>query len=404
MGSLTWGVNVNMTLLYLLLLGVFVSSPVSPTSCFTSNTARQLDSDNFLGSFTDIPDVGECREICDDTAGCEYFTYYDDDLVPTYYQQCYVFSSCVTSIEIDKAITGYTGSCTCSLQVEPLDGVMVREVFAETELQCKESCLQEVGCETYTYLDTTKDCKLFKDVSSYNKTSIPGLNTGPARCSNKKGICSFSLLDNTNHMMLVDTVDSLTVRSGMLDCLVKMSLVLVGHGGMAGGWTAAGGSGFINHSITAIKPSTVLNIYFDETFGGGQVGVYANGDHFYGDLILEALPGQQGGGHKGGDGYSGGGYGYAMDGGTDGGDGMCDSSEPQSCGRGQGIDIRQLSTPHYELSPGPGGVTNGANVAGGGGGVLVNGEGTAILDVSWGMGEGYSNKAGWGFAILEIVQ
>ena len=46
-----------------------------------------------------------------------------------------------------------------------------------------------------------------------------------------------------------------------------------------------------------------------------------------------------------------------MDGGTDGGDGECDTSEPETCGKGMGIDIRQLST-DYALTPGPGGGTN----------------------------------------------
>ena len=390
-----------MSLLVLLLcLSVLVSS----LPCYTADTACQLDNNNFLGSLDNIPHIAECRQVCQDTDLCQYFTYYADQLVPSYYQKCYLFSDCSTSIEFPMAYTGLTGPCTCSLEVEALDGEMVREVFAETEIECKDACLQEVGCETYTYLDSGKDCKLLAGVSSYNKSSIPGLYTGPARCTSDDDICTFSLLDNTNHVMLVDSVDTMTVRSAMLDCMVSISIVLVGHGGMAGGWTAAGGSGFVNHTVTTIQPSTVLNIYFDETFGGGQVAVYKNGNRFNGELILEAQAGQQGGGHKGGDGYSGGGYGYAMDGGTDGGDGECDSSEPETCGKGMGIDISQLSTTHYALSPGPGGVTNGANVAGGGGGVLVNGEGTALIDVSWGMGEGYSNKAGWGFAILEIIR
>jgi len=396
--------SVSMSLLPLLVLVLVIAVPIAPEPCFTQDRACQLDSSNFLGSFESIAAIAECKQICEDTSGCRYFTYYDDESVPSYYQKCYIFSGCNTSIEFHKAYTGVTGPCTCSLEVEPLDGEMIKELYAETEIECKDTCLQDIGCDVYTFLESARDCKLLKDVASYDESSIPGFHTGPARCTSEGGICTFSLLGSNSHVMLVESVDTLTVRSGMLDCMVNITMVLVGSGGMANGWTSAGGSGFVNHSFVNIYPSTVLNVYFDATFGGGQVAVYANGNRFHGELILEAQAGQQGGANKGGDGYSGGGYGYAMDGGTDGGNGQCDNNEPESCGKGQGIDIRQLSTPHFVLTPGPGGQTNGVNVAGGGGGVLVNGEGTAIIDVSWGMGEGYSNKAGWGFAILEIVQ
>ena len=327
----------------LLVVLLCLSAPVTPLPCYTADTACQLDSNNFLGSLDTIPGIAECRQICQDTELCQYFTYYADQQVPSYYQKCYLFSDCTTSIEFPMAYTGLTGPCTCSMEVEPLDREMVREVFAETEIECKDACLQEVGCETYTYLASAKDCKLLGGVSSYDKSSIPGLHTGPARCTSDDGICTFSLLDNTNHVMLVESVDTMIVRSGMLDCMVKISMVLVGHGGMAGSWTAGGGSGFVNHTVTTIQPSTALNIYFDETFGGGQVAVYTHGDRFNGELILEDQPGQEGGGHKGGDGYSGGGYGYDMDGGTDGGDGECDSNKPETCGKGMGIDIRHIN-------------------------------------------------------------
>ena len=370
--------------------------------CFTEDKACQLDSSNLLGSFANTASISECKVICEDTSACEYFTYYDDESVPSYYQKCYLFSGCDTMIEFPKAYTGVNGPCTCSLDVEPQDGEMIKELYAETEMDCKDACLQEIGCDFYTFLESALDCKLLKGVLSYDTSSIEGFHTGPGRCTSEDGICTFALLDNNSHVMLLESVDSLVVRSGMLDCKANVSMVLVGHGGLSGGWTSAGGSGFVNHTFANVVPSTALNIYFDATFGGGQVAVYANGNRFHGELILEAQGGE-GGQSKGGDGYSGGGYGYVMDGGTDGGDGHCDSNYPESCGKGQQIDIRKLSSPRYMLTPGPGGITNGANVAGGGGGVLVNGEGTAVMDVSFGMGEGYSSRSGWGFAILEIV-
>jgi len=389
----------------LLVLLLYLSVPVFSHPCYSPDSACQIDENNFLGSLDEIPDIAECRQICQDTELCQYFTYYNDQEVPSYYQKCYLFSDCAISINIPLAYTGVTGPCTCSMsEVEPLDGEMGRDMFAETEIECKDACIQEVGCETYTYLDSGNDCKLYGGVSSYGKSTIPDLKTGPARCTSDDEICTFSLIEYTNHIMLQESVRPIIVRSAMKDCMVKISIVLVGRGGMASRWNAAGGSGFVNHTVTTIRPwpFSILEVYFDDL--GGQVTVFANGNH----VILEAQPGQEGiWGHKGGDGYSGGGYGggnEGMDGGTDGGDGECDTSEPETCGKGMGIDIRQLSTAHYVLTPGPGGGTNGTNAAGGGGGVLVNGEGTPMVDVSFGMGEGYANKAGWGFAIMEIVQ
>ena len=387
--------------LVLLVLGVSV--PIQAAPCFTEDKACQLDSSNFLGSVENIAGISECKTICEDTSDCQFFTYYDDESVPTYYQKCYLFSGCTNVIDFPRAYTGLNGPCTCSLEVEPQDGKMIKELYAETEIDCKDACLQNTGCEIYTFVESTFDCKLLQDVSSYDKSTLPGFHTGPGRCTSDDGICTFSLLDHATHLMLVESNEALVVRSGMLDCKANISMLLVGRGGVAGSWTQAGGSGFVSNMFANIYASTVLNVYFDDYYDGGSVAVYANGDRFTGQLILKAEGGQAGQADKGGDGYSGGAFGYAMDGGTDGGDGQCDTNAPDTCGKGQGIDVRQFSSPHYALTPGREGASNGANVAGGGGGVLVNGDETPIMGVSWGMGEGYSNKTGWALVLLEIV-
>ena len=94
-------------------------------------------------------------------------------------------------------------------------------------------------------------------------------------------------------------------------------------------------------------------------------------------VLLEAFPGQDSpGNHSGGDGYSGGG-GRGYDnrggrGGSDGGDG--EDGDENVGGHGSGLQIEQLSTKNFLLTPGEGGQAYEDGTGGGGGGGVVNGK------------------------------
>ena len=174
----------------------------------------------------------------------------------------------------------------------------------------------------------------------------------------------------------------------MFDCTVNVSMVLVGKGGDCyGSPYGGGGSGYVNNTVTPFYPSSSLNVLFNQD---GSVTISANSV-----VLFETMAGESGGYTRGEDGYSGGGFGFGIDGGMDGGDASC-----SQCGKGQGIDIQQLSSPHFMLTPGPGGNSSTVN---GGGGVMVNGLGPGD-QTSFGMGASTFDGKTNGLAIFEIVQ
>ena len=130
---------------------------------------------------------------------------------------------------------------------------------------------------------------------------------------------------------------------------------------------------------------------------------------------VKALPGQNGI-FDGGDGYSGGGgYGFgssdSCDGGTNGENGNCSGG-----GNGTGEDISTYFFDNFNLNPGAGGINT--RFGGGGGGVLINGDGpmveTSRAGVKWSNGEGYGGGGTYhrygcsvgapGVIIIEIVE
>ena len=191
----------KLILLLLLIVGLFY--PVKLEKCFTENKSCKLDSYNLIEVFTDIPQISECKEICEDTSECQYFTYHDDEMIATHYQKCYLFRLCDTKTDFPKAYTGFTGLCTCSLEVEPKDGHLVKELYAETEIECQLACQENTACEMYTFYKPDHDCELLQGVSSFGKSPLQGFNTGPKQCKSENGICTFSLLDNNSHTLIL---------------------------------------------------------------------------------------------------------------------------------------------------------------------------------------------------------
>merc|ERR1712050_783494 len=102
------------------------------------------------------------------------------------------------------------------------------------------------------------------------------------------------------------------------------------------------------------------------------------GDTAAGETIVRAHPGKYGGSRDGGDGYSGGGAGslhiadIGGNGGSNGGDGQDSSDGPG--GKGSGLDISTIALEHFKLTPAAGGDYH-VSCGGGGGGVLVDGQG-----------------------------
>ena len=187
------------------------------------------------------------------------------------------------------------------------------------------------------------------------------------------------------------------------DCYVDLNIVAIGGGG---GENVYGGSGS-GYVETAIVRMSVNSPAAEITVG--QVGESSKVE-IAGELVLEALPGEQGGDGPGGAGYSGGGaYCYRCDagtGGVGGSDGGNGTKYPG--GKGSGFDLNLVDLQNFLLSPGAGGLPKWEGYGGGGGGVVVNGKMPDVTSENAGAGfgggsSGYSDSLGYqGCVIVEI--
>ena len=223
-------------------------------------------------------------------------------------------------------------------------------------------------------------------------------------------------------MLFTEPSIKVDLVSSSSDCQLR-ALVIGG-----GGWTynpsmstGGGGSGYLKYHSQAIrycKSNSKLSkrlAYSPNT----QVQLTVGPDREASNIIIngeviEAAPGHNGGGTGGeaGDGYSGGGYAGKHSGGSDGSNGEGGSGD--YVGEGTGEDLASYQFDNFDLSPGLGGeyyqdpscwfLCN-AN-GGGGGGVLVNGEGPQDrVNNGQGFGGGGCNGAAHpGAVIIEIVK
>ena len=354
--------------------------------CFYEEKTCELDASNILEIFENISDLVECRQLCQETRGCKYFIHQTNEDVPSHNNKCYTLRSCNSMVDFPGSTIGTTDYCTCSLGVQPTDGVLVGERFTETELECQFICKNDEECTIYSYHQQTSDCQLFSSAAGFEEAALPEFFTGPGECASQDGICSFSLLNaNTHHLVYLDSIDML-VRSGMLDCDVSVEMVLIGDGGGCDEanyghcYGNAGGSGFVNKTLVTLRANTILHVELDY-----RKKMQVTNDQ--GDILCSTRIGEDGTNKKGGDGYSGGGFGEDSDGGHNGSDADC---EGESCGKGQGINIKQYSTTHFNLKAGPA-QQAGYYSPGGGGGVKVNGHGADGWDGrSYGEGLGFA--------------
>ena len=169
-------------------------------------------------------------------------------------------------------------------------------------------------------------------------------------------------------VILAEESTSLNLVAGEKDCFVDLKIVAIGGGGGFGGAGAAG-SGFVEtRSMRMSVNSPVAQITVGQVDEPSKVEIG-------GEVVIEAMPGQQADGHFGGGGYSGGGATGGL-GGSDGSNGGNSSSRGGSNiypgGDGSGFDLSLVSMKNFILTPGAGGKPL-AQFGGGGGGVLVNG-------------------------------
>ena len=96
--------------------------------------------------------VAECRQLCLARADCGYISYYGEAAAPVSHF-CLLLSSCATVTPCAGCVSERR-SCfeTCSSAiVGDLDQSLASLPSLQSEVECKEACLETLGCSVYTY-------------------------------------------------------------------------------------------------------------------------------------------------------------------------------------------------------------------------------------------------------------
>ena len=376
----------------------------SPVTCSTNNTAcDSLDQVDAIGG---ISTIQECRQLCYDSDECEYLTYYGANSFP-FSEVCFLFHQCNETHPCSDCASE-TRDCykTCGKNfVGKIDENLLEDIpGVESQSDCMDLCYKSSDCKFYTYF-------LKEDLNSQNCVLLSSLIeplqacdhciTGPADCRGYED-CSF-VLDGEQHQfyMVTDPATEINIHIPLSfeadDC--QLRVLAIGGGGKMNA-SAGGGSGnLLYFSRYLLGPSIIrLNVG-----GSGESStVIVNGE------MNIAESGHDGTDSNGGDGYSGGGAHCDCDGGYEGGDG--ESGDGHHGGHGTGQDLTALVLDNFILSPGDGGeskLVGNLWVGGGGGGILINGEGPD--ENYYTVGSGYGGGGGWGqqglqgAVIVEIV-
>jgi len=388
------------TKLFLVFLNIYatLASKESPVTCASEGEACVIHNDSLLDEFKGVATVEECRQLCQDTEGCEYLTYFNasGDL---FREVCYTFSSCEE-----------TYSCqNCASETEWCYAVCGKSFYGvidnnlidvvgdvDSESDCKDICISTVTCTYYTYFTEddlhSKACVLLSSLMEPFQNCDTCL-TGAVDC---KGFGDCSLQYNgESHRSLMFTKPGLDINV-TASPLCQLRVLAIGGGGSGG--SGGGGSGYIQFYSETFTSDTFIRLTVGDQSQSSSVTV--NGQ------TVTAAPGNSGF-YQGTDGYSGGGgYGSSSrgcDGGTDGVDG-------EDCiydgGHGTRDDVTAYMMINFVLTPGAGGQyyksPGGYYYGGGGGGVLVNGEGPQREYDR--QGEGYVGGGGLPGVILMEVE
>ena len=283
----------------------------------------------------------------------------------------------------------------------------------DNEGYCRLKCKNTSDCLYFTYFDANNSlfpsvCLLLKELNGPFKTCT-NCSTAPVECSSKQlSVCGLLKEDKNGNQVERKQLFTSTARVRQVKvghCRpADLTIVAIGGGGGEGGgldtcgnyqcegspnaecFQGGSGSGYISSTeVPAIFPSLFVQV------GSQGKSSFVQGED--GTLLVSAEPGACGTGFSGGHGYSGGGGprfkgDSSGKGGSNGSDG---EDERGYGGFGSGVDLTQLPVDLFVLAPGAEGMGWGEQRGGGGGGVLIDGEGPEALK---GGGEGYGGGAG----------
>ena len=296
---------------------------------------------NLINLITGIQREGECRQICQAEAQCNFYTYHDprDQSYPA---TCFL----LTNLQQPLSYVRYN------------NGFDFASHFSTGTKNCDTN--SEGGCFLITAgRQTTDSALIFIEAYDIDHPSVQAVVVGT---------CSLTAL------------------------------------AVGGGYSRGGGSGFIVWDEITVKGSLLVEVKVGGPgrFTRVSVPLFLGGfGGLGGTTIIQAEAGSYNGdGYSGGggDGVHGGPGG---DGGHDGGDGQ--PGPDDAGGRGSGLKVADIPVTKYVLSPGQGG--RGGSHGGGGGGLLVDGEGPTVQDLTdgqgYGAGTGDGEEGKSGLVIIE---
>jgi len=353
--------------------------PAFETCSVTNQACEALD--NLIHAFPKIYSVQECRELCKNTPECEVYSYYGDASLP-FKHYCMTLTNCFRLHVCEDCVTEIK-PCFDVCDITK-DGSFIQDAVdvisnIKHEHSCVIQCRMNPDCKFYTYytaLDHNypRMCILQSDVEGPMKSCLH-CRTGFPDCRViTTDFCHFSVGDNANitSYKATNRFASFSFPTEALFSSCDLTIVAIGGGGSDGKYGGGGGSGYIE--TASISPISHKSIEVHVGAGTKESRV----DTAAGETIVRAMPGKSDY-YNGGDGYSGGGAGGSThiggSGGSNGGDGQDSSSDyPNQGGKGSGLDISTIALEHFKVTPAAGGDYCG-QYGGGGGGVLVDGQG-----------------------------
>ena len=370
----------------------------SPVTCSSEGAECDNSGDNLLDAVMHVMILEECRQMCLDDDNCGFISYFGEDSAP-FSHLCQLFTSCDAVNNCSHCVSENMACFrTCgSNTVGDLDENVVDLITnVESELACKQLCLNTISCSFYTFYfpnDTLVANYCFLQTEFVGPAQpCTTCVTAPIDCTATQ--CSLTMDGEEVTSLMLTSVDqtkeiSVKRHSGW-QC--ELTFLVVGGGGRDGGNNFGGaGSGYLEYHSVQLTEDTVLTARVGDQGQASSVSIRG------GDTVT-AQPGQDGQGDDGGDGYSGGGAngssGHGGDGGSDGGNGengwIGSSGHQGTGGSGTGEDISVYSFTTWTLAPGDGGVQYSNGCGGGGGGILVDGEGPRSSEYR---GQGYGGGA-----------
>jgi len=365
--------------------------PPAFETCSVINQACEAR-DNLINAFPKISSIQECRELCKNTSDCEVYSYYGDGSLP-FKNYCMTFSNCFRLHDCEDCFTEIK---PCFDVCEIInDGSFVQDTVdvitnLKHEHSCVIQCRMNPDCKFYTYYTASDHnypsmCVLQSSIEGPMKPCLH-CRTGFPDCRViTTDFCHFSVGDKNDKLtsykaMNTSKITTLIFPAEALFLFSLCELTITAIGGGGSGYTGGGGSGYIETAIISSIRQRLIFIHVEARYEESRV------DTAVGETIVRAHPGKSGGNHEwgienGGDGYSGGGGGGTQYtgssggfGGSNGGDGQDSPDGGRHGGKGSGLDISTIALEHFKLTPAAGGESC-KLIGGGGGGVLVDGQG-----------------------------